>query len=270
MKKPLPVVFLAILSALSPCLGVPETLELADGRKLEQVTAATVEGGKVKVVHSGGVGRIAPQDFTADSRKALGLAGGENYPAPVPEITRLETTKGEVYEDIRSVRVSPVAVSFTHRDGAASVRFDELAEETRARFHYDPAAAADYEAKQAAENAAAEKAFEAEMGKITDAEKRKKAAYHYLATYCYKDDSFLKERYIKAGEKAAIARLTKAGYTPHGAEMALAELKRNAAAKKAYVDPAFRDTPESIREQLRSSPGGFQKRSKIKNTNGGG
>lgn len=131
------MVFLALISIVSPCLGVPDTLEMTDGSKLEKVTDAVMEAGKVKVTHAGGIGRIAPEKFTAESRKALGLAGGENQPAPVPEITRLETTKGEVYEGIRSLRVKPSFISFVYKDGSASVRFEKLSEKMRADFSYN-------------------------------------------------------------------------------------------------------------------------------------
>lgn len=201
MKNPLPVVFLAILSALSPAVAE----------------------------------RSAPQ-----------------------EITRLKTIAGRVYEEIRSVKVTPAGLSFVHRDGSASVSFEDMPEEIRARFAYDPAAAAEYRAKQAVGDAAAEKSIDEESEKITEAVAKKIAAYQYLASHAYKDDSFVSERGPDrlSRDRQSLARLTKAGYDPAGAAAALEELKRNGAAKKAKVHPEFIQTPEKIRAQLRNSPGG--------------
>ena len=169
MKNPLPLVFLAIVCALSPAVAE----------------------------------RSAPQ-----------------------EITRLETTGGRVYEEIRSVKVTPSGIRFLHRDGAASVRFEDMPEATRARFPWDPAAAAAFDAKQAA----AEKASAVEAGKMEAAESRRREAWRYLAGHAYKDDSFVSERGPDrlVRDRQSLSRLMAAGYDSAGAAVALAEIKRQA------------------------------------------
>lgn len=131
-------------------MAVPETIQLEDGRVLEKVTAATVEDGKVKVSHSGGVSRHEVATLKADSRKALGLDAGDSSERPQPELTRIETTDGKVYEDVRSVKATPSFLSFVHREGASSVRFEQLPISIQTAFGYDEAAAKAFDEDRAA------------------------------------------------------------------------------------------------------------------------
>lgn len=215
------MVFLALLSVIAPCLGVPETLELADGRKLEHVTAAVMEDGKVKVTHSAGIGRIAPEDFKAASRMALGLAGGEDAPAPVPEITRLETLKGEVYEEIRSVRVKPSFISFVHKNGAKSVRFEDVSEAVRLQFGYNKEIAAAFDRERSkAEKAMAKMELAMERAKAkAEANqallKRRETAFWELQMTSFGTNYWLSDSRLRGlADAVRLKALQDGGYSP--------------------------------------------------------
>lgn len=225
MKNPLPVVFLACLSALSSCLGVPETLELIDGRKLEAVTSARMEDEKVRVAHSGGVMRIFPADFTAASRKALGIASSDPAAVRTPEIKQLVTLDGKTYEDIRSVRVKPSFISFVHRDGSASVRFEAVSEGLRKLFHYDKAAADTFDkAREQAETAMliAERNETARVERIAytaEVRKRREQSLNELYFTNYGSDRYWmgSQRERDLMDALAAKSLSQGGYSPQEA-----------------------------------------------------
>jgi len=115
--------------------------------------------------------RVPPADFTAASRKALGIRVIDPAAPPPPEIKRLVTLKGKSYEEIRSVRVKPSFMSFVHRDGSASVRFEEVSEDLRKQFSYDKAVADAFDkAREQAETAM-------RLAEENAAKKAAKAAY---------------------------------------------------------------------------------------------
>lgn len=72
------------------------------------------------------------------SLMAMGLASLAFRAFAAEQIERIETIDGRVYEEVSGVRASPAKLSFTHRDGVASVPFEQLPPSIRARFGYDP------------------------------------------------------------------------------------------------------------------------------------
>lgn len=55
--------------------------------------------------------------------------------------TVIATLDGQRYEEVSVTRVDPDALSFTHSAGAATVDFENLSPELRAKYNYDPAKA---------------------------------------------------------------------------------------------------------------------------------
>jgi hypothetical protein len=85
---------------------------------------------------------------------ALALVSAASPPA-VEKIERIETTDGRIFEGVSGIKVMPNEIRFMHRDGAASVRMEDLPETLRQAIGYDPTAAA----KQDAEDKANEDAY---------------------------------------------------------------------------------------------------------------
>lgn len=124
---------------------VPSSIALTDGSSLKGVTAVTQEDGKLRIVHEGGISRHALSDVAPSSQVELGLAKKDPDLEAVLKLARIETLEGKVYEEVRTVRIKPSHISFVHRDGASSVKFENLPEDLRRKCRFDPAIAAEYE-----------------------------------------------------------------------------------------------------------------------------
>lgn len=143
--------WLCVCAGLALAGEVPSKLALRDGRTLEGVTAAEMEGDKVRVAHAGGVSRIGVATLSPDSQKALGLAVTQEGAAAIQKLNRVETVEGKVFEGVSGVKMTPSGISFLHSGGAATVRFEQLPEAIRQQAGYDPAKAAAYDEQKAAE-----------------------------------------------------------------------------------------------------------------------
>ncbi len=123
--------------------GVPDTLELRDGRVLEGVSAVEVlEDGRVKVIHLGGVSRHDAESLLGFS---VQVPGGEGVLVKeevesdegLGEGGEIKTAAGKVYKGVRNVRVTPAYVAFIHEGGAASVPWEEMPEAMRTAAGYE-------------------------------------------------------------------------------------------------------------------------------------
>jgi hypothetical protein len=150
MKAMLSVLLFA-LAGLSLAGETPKKLALRDGRALEGVTSAEMDGDKLRVAHSGGISRIGVGTLTPESQKALGMVATDEGTAAVQNLKRVETVDGKVFDGVSKLKVTPSGISFVHSGGAATVRFDQLPETIRQQAGYDPAKAAAYDRKKADE-----------------------------------------------------------------------------------------------------------------------
>lgn len=145
------------MTAAAMAAEVPKEVTLTDGRTLMGVTAARMEGELVRLVHASGVSRHALDRIAPESRGALSSAMGVTFPemeAEPPGLPeRLTTLAGRTYEEVSLVRATPSGLSLRHKDGVATVRFDDLDEAVRAAYGYDPEAAARHDREQAEANA---------------------------------------------------------------------------------------------------------------------
>ena len=204
--------------------GIPEKIELVDGRTLEKVTAVQMEGGKIRILHSAGVSRLEPEKVTAASLKEIGgeFAGVEVATKPVLALTRLETLDGKIYEGLRNVRMKPSFIQFLHESGATSVRFDNLPEAIRQQCGYDKALADEFDkAKAQAEAAMAKAEYEfaknqARAQMAAEIRQRRQRAIWELEVLSYGDD-----RYWGSGQRGRMLQdmmvqrhLQEAGFNP--------------------------------------------------------
>jgi molecular chaperone DnaK (HSP70) len=177
--------------------GVPEKIELVDGRTLEQVTAVDAEGGKLRILHSSGVSRLEPEKITAASLQAIGGEfSGTAAAKPAVSLTRLETLDGKVYEGLRNVRIKPSFIQFSHDGGATSVRFDNLPEEVRQQYGYDKALADEFDKAKSKAEAAIAKAEhdlaikQARAQMAAETKQRRQRAIWELEMLSYGDDRY--------------------------------------------------------------------------------
>jgi|GEM_PF-3883454 len=153
MKALLAAVFLVL--SVPAFSGVPpQKLALRNGRTFEGVTSAEMDGDKLRVVHAGGVSRIAAGDLTPESQKSIGLEPTDEAKAGIQKLARVETTDGKIYEGVSGVKVTPSGISFVYSGGATSVKFERLPDDVKKACGYDREKSEAYERKKAEEETA--------------------------------------------------------------------------------------------------------------------
>lgn len=177
--------------------GVPEKIELVDGRTLEKVTAVDMEDDKIRITHESGISRLSLEKITATSLRAIGVqtfaAALEN---PLASVTRLETLDGKIYEGVRNVKIKPSFISFGHDGGAVSVRFENLGEPIRQLCRYDKQVADEFDKAKAAAEAAMAKAEMDQERKVAraqmaaDQRQRRQQAIWELEMLSYGDEHY--------------------------------------------------------------------------------
>jgi hypothetical protein len=173
-----------------------------------------------------------------------------------PGITTLTTLDGRSYHGIASIKAFPNKLRIIHESGAVTLRFDQLPEEIRERFGYDPeqAAAADRaDAAAAARQAELLRAEDAQLAAIQAPRLKKSQALQQVrdtgygtADYWKKDRDF---RLIIRGKSLKILRA--AGYRE---DEALAALKSIETPNRTI--PEQYRKPTAIHGQLRGVPSG--------------
>ena len=187
--KRLPLVASLLACSLTVAQAVPESIRLADGRTLEKVTDAKMEGGKVRVTHAGGVSRVEIARISPESLNDLSIAvpAGAFMPAtprPValPTVNLLWTKDAGFFHHAREFKViDPISVSFTHDGGEQTARMESLEKEIQAQLGYDKAKADEYEAALAAEKVAKREASAREDRQRMAAEAKEAAKAAKLA-----------------------------------------------------------------------------------------
>ena len=233
MKADLLCILWVIGMAAISAYALPERIELIDGRVLENVTEAGVEGGKVKVKHSAGVSRHAISSLTPASLTALGIETKSSSPSPAVNLTRLETTDGKVYEELRSLRIKPSFISFVHKTGASSVRFDKLPEAIRTQCGYNPEVAKIFDRERAAQEKAiaeAEAAYEKKrndaIASAEDRKRRQQAIWELECTTYGSLDYWSSSPRLRALQDAMAARrLRDSGYSDYDAARVMQRMK---------------------------------------------
>lgn len=194
-------------------------IELNNGRKIEGVTAAVIEQGKMKITHAGGISRIGLEEITPYSQRAIGIPMKEVKATGVPECTWIETLDGKVYEDVRALRVKPSFISFIHKNGASSVRFENLSEEFRKSCGYSAETAKQFDRERAEAEWATAKAeddlsrAESQAAMKAEARQMRDDAIQSLQYMNYGSNSYWSgdSRTRQLQDAAAAAYLRKAG-----------------------------------------------------------
>lgn len=214
---------LLCLAAVATAAEVPSVIHTRDGKVYEGVVSVAKEdGGIIAISHGSGVKRLQPGELAPEAQKALGLPVTGEREAALSAMGKIETLDGKSYEQIRSVRLKPSFISFVHRDGATSVRFEKLPDSIRILCGYDPAVAAAFDKALAEhEKAMAEAEADAEkrIARATEkAENRKKReqALMMLQYTNYGDLNYWGGSIqARALQDAVVARtLQEGGYSP--------------------------------------------------------
>jgi hypothetical protein len=173
--------------------------------------------------------------------------------------THIRTLDGRDYTQVRIVRATDNGLRIIHADGAATLRFENLPEDIRKTYGYDPgkAAAADAAQLQADQQAAAAEAkAQAATAATSD---RKQAALAALKKLNFGGPGYWDSpgQVRLSRDRSARRSLTAAGHTDQEADAIIASMKATGKSQPAPAkDPAF-SGPQG---QLRPAPAGLFKK----------
>lgn len=198
------------------------------------------------------------------------VVGQDLVREPVATMERLVTRQGRAFESVRVMKVTATEMRIVHKDGAASVRLEDLSPEMQAKFHYDPAAAATVDARHAEIRDKAWQAMRVKEAALMKA-KEKRAAKRAAALKWLKDNKYGGRDYWLGGSNwrvrmdvQARSKLDDAGFSKEEIDKIIHEMrevgKREPA--PANMHPAFR--PRANTEALRGVTEGAQGKPKIK------
>jgi len=125
-----------------------------DGREFRNARIIRVVGPRVEVATVGTLEMVNIIDLPADLRAQFSAALAAATRPKIGDIISFQATSGRVFKDVWLRRVEPSGITVETADGLVKVEFANMPDDWVQRFDYNPAQAAQFEARRAAADAA--------------------------------------------------------------------------------------------------------------------